>query len=223
MARGGRHGRKTGRGYYDYTGGEHRAADPEPLEPGGGEHRAITISGAGAVADGLAERARAAGFEVLTEPGEPVEVRALGLPPMLLCADRSLRAFGNPDAVGFHVAPPVEASRLVELTGARSEQVELHWRRLGFHTEWVEDAPGLVLGRIVTQLVNEALFAVGEGVGSPDDVDAGLELGLNHPRGAIAWGRTIGFDHVLAAIEGIWSERREERYRPAPLLVRGGL
>jgi 3-hydroxybutyryl-CoA dehydrogenase len=222
MARGGRHGRKTGRGYYDYTGGEHRPPDPEPLEPGGGENRAITISGSGAVADGLAERARAAGYEVLTEPGEPVEVRALGLPPMLLCADRSLRAFGHPDAVGFNVVPPVEASQLVELTGARTEQVELHWQRLGFHVEWVEDSPGLVLGRIVAQLVNEALFAVGEGVGSPEDVDAGLELGLNHPRGALSWGRTIGFQRVLAAVEGIWSERRDERYRPAPLLVRGG-
>ena len=149
-------------------------------------------------------------------------MRALGLPPMLLCADRSLRAFGDPDAVGFNVVPPVEESQLVELTGQRSEQVELHWNRLGFHTEWVEDAPGLVLGRIVAQLVNEALFAVGEGVGSPEDVDAGLELGLNHPRGPVGWGRTIGFDRVLAAIEGIWAERRDERYRPAPLLVRGG-
>jgi 3-hydroxybutyryl-CoA dehydrogenase len=222
MARGGRHGRKAGRGYYDYAGGEHRPPDPEPLEPAGGENRAVTITGSGPVAEGLARRAVAAGFEVLPERGDAVEVRALGLPAMLLCADRSLRAYGNPDAVGFHVIPPVEEAHLVELTGARNEQVDAHWNRLGFHTEWVEDAPGLVLGRIVAQLVNEALFAVGEGVGSPEDVDAGLELGLNHPRGAVGWGRAIGFDRVLATIDGIWSERRDERYRPAPLLVRGG-
>jgi 3-hydroxybutyryl-CoA dehydrogenase len=222
MARGGRHGRKSGRGYYDYGGGEHRPPDPEPLEPGGGENRGITITGSGPVADGLLERARAAGYEPLSEPGDPVEVRALGLPSMLLCADRSLRSFGNPDAVGFNVVPPVAESQLVELTGERSEQVELHWNRLGFHAEWVEDAPGLVLGRIVAQLVNEAMFAVGEGVGSPEDVDAGLELGLNHPRGAYSWGQTIGFDRVLAALEGLWAERHEERYRPAPLLVRTG-
>ena len=82
------------------------------------------------------------------------------------------------------------------------------------------DAPGLVLGRIVCQLVNEAAFAVGEGVGSADDVDAGLALGLNHPRGAVAWGEAIGLDHVLATIDGLWAERREERYRAAPLLRR---
>jgi 3-hydroxybutyryl-CoA dehydrogenase len=141
---------------------------------------------------------------------------------MLLCADCSLRAFGNPDAVGFHLLPPIADAQLVELTGERNEQVEAHWNRLGFHAEWVADAPGLVLGRIVTQLVNEALFAIGEGVGSAEDVDAGLELGLNYPRGAYSWGEAIGFDRVLAALDAIWAERREERYRPAPLLARGG-
>jgi 3-hydroxybutyryl-CoA dehydrogenase len=223
MARGGRHGRKTGRGYYEYLagGGAHRPPDPEPPEPGGGESRALTVTGSGPVAEGLTARGVAAGYEVLNEPGEAVEVRALGLPPMLLCADRSLAAFGNPDAVGFGLVPPVAGAALVELTGPRSEQVELHWNRLGFHAEWVADAPGLVLGRIVTQLVNEALFAVGEGVGSPEDVDAGLELGLNHPRGAIAWGREIGLERVRAALDGLWRERREERYRPAPLLTSG--
>ncbi len=51
-------------------------------------------------------------------------------------------------------------------------------------------------------------------------MDAGLELGLSHPRGPIAWGEAIGFDHVMAVLDGLWAERREERYRPAPLLVR---
>jgi 3-hydroxybutyryl-CoA dehydrogenase len=86
--------------------------------------------------------------------------------------------------------------------------------------EWVEDAPGLVLGRIVCQLVNEAAFAVGEGVGSPDDVDTGLKLGLSHPRGPVEWSEAIGLDHVLAVLDGLWEERREERYRAAPLLRR---
>jgi 3-hydroxybutyryl-CoA dehydrogenase len=69
-------------------------------------------------------------------------------------------------------------------------------------------------------LVNEAAFAVGEGVGSAEDVDAGLTLGLNHPRGPVEWGEAIGLEQVLAAIDGLYAERREERYRAAPLLRR---
>lgn len=77
-----------------------------------------------------------------------------------------------------------------------------------------------MLGRLVCQLVNEAYFAIGEGVGSAEDVDAGLTLGLNHPRGPVAWGEAIGAEHVLAMLDALWAERREERYRAAPLLRR---
>ncbi|MEA2458105.1 MAG: 3-hydroxybutyryl-CoA dehydrogenase, partial [Thermoleophilaceae bacterium] len=86
--------------------------------------------------------------------------------------------------------------------------------------EWVGDGPGLVLGRIVCQLVNEAAFAIGEGAGTAADVDAGLTLGLNHPRGAVEWGRRIGLDHVLATVDGLWDEMHDPRYRAAPLLRR---
>ena len=85
-------------------------------------------------------------------------------------------------------------------------------------TERVGDAPGLVLGRIVAQLVNEAAFAVGEGVGTAADVDAGMVLGLNHPRGPMEWGDAIGAAEVLARLGGLQDEYREERYRPAPVL-----
>ena len=79
-----------------------------------------------------------------------------------------------------------------------------------------------MLGRIVCQLVNEAAFAIGEGVGSPADVDAGFTLGLAHPRGPVAWSEAIGLEHVVAVLDALWAERREERYRAAPLLRRGG-
>jgi 3-hydroxybutyryl-CoA dehydrogenase len=149
-----------------------------------------------------------------------------GAPLLVLCAATSLVGRGEQGAVGFHLLPPLEEARLVELTRLpvtqrfAADAAEEFFSKLGFLAEWVEDAPGLVLGRIVCQLVNEAAFAISEGVGSADDVDTGLTLGLSHPRGPVAWSEAIGLDHVLAVLDGLWEERREERYRAAPLLRR---
>ena len=93
-------------------------------------------------------------------------------------------------------------------------------QRLGKHVVWVQDAPGLVLGRIVCQLINEAAFALGEGVGSAADIDLGMVLGLSHPRGPLEWADEIGIDHVLAVLDGLSDEYREDRYRAAPVLRR---
>jgi len=236
MVAAGRLGRKTGRGYYDYTGeGTRPAEDPQPPALGGGDGTAATILGKGPVADGLRERARSAGFEL--REGAPTELvvdagpRPDPSPPgggplLAMCAGSSLAERGEPGAVGFHLLPPLDGARLVELTRLPTtqsfacESAERFFASLGFLTEWVDDAPGLVLGRIVCQLVNEAAFAIGEGVGSPDDVDTGLTLGLSHPRGPVAWSEEIGLDHVLAVLDALWEERREERYRAAPLLRR---
>ena len=132
-------------------------------------------------------------------------------------------------AAGFHLLPPLEIRRSSSSPGCprrpafAAEAAEGFFGGLGFVCEWVEDAPGLVLGRIVAQLVNEAAFAIGEGVGSAEDVDTGLELGLSHPRGPVAWSEAIGLAHVLAVLDGLWTERHEERYRAAPLLRRQAL
>jgi 3-hydroxybutyryl-CoA dehydrogenase len=201
----GKLGRKTGAGWYEYPPG--RPEDPEPLEPGGGEGRAIDIAGTGEMWDQLRARASRAGFREGSDVviGEDIP----------LIAGRTLRETGA--KVGFHLLAPLGS--LVELTGERDDDVEHLFRALGFHCEWVEDAPGLVLGRIAAQLVNEAAFAIGEGVGSAADVDAGMKLGLNHPRGPVEWWRAIGTEHVVSILEALG----EERYRVAPLLRRGSL
>lgn len=77
----------------------------------------------------------------------------------------------------------------------------------------------MVLGRIVAQLVNEAMFAVGEGVATMADIDRGMELGLNYPRRPIAWARAAGLDHIRAILTGLHRERGEERYRLAARLL----
>jgi 3-hydroxybutyryl-CoA dehydrogenase len=146
------------------------------------------------------------------DTGDPArELAAAGL------VDCSTEALGARGTVGFALLP---GAGLVELCGQRDPAAEEIAARAGLHCEWVGDAPGLVLGRVVCQLVNEAAFAIGEGVGTAEDVDSGLTLGLNHPRGAVAWSRELGLDRVLATLDGLWSHYREERYRPAPLLTR---
>jgi len=89
----------------------------------------------------------------------------------------------------------------------------------------VAPAAGGVLERIVCQVINECAFALGEGVGSAQDIDTGMVLGLNYPRGPLVWADELGLDRVLAVLDGLWEEYREERYRAAPALrgrVRAG-
>ena len=239
MVAAGRLGRKSGRGYYDYVEGTpYRPDDPEPPEPGGGDGTAV-VHPRGRAAGGRPARAcplrglRAARGRPHRAGGRrrpaPAPLAPGGAPLLVLCAATSLVGRGEQGAVGFHLLPPLDDARLVELTRLpvtqrfAAEAAEEFFSKLGFLAEWVEDAPGLVLGRIVCQLVNEAAFAIGEGVGSADDVDTGLTLGLSHPRGPVAWSEAIGLDHVLAVLDGLWEERREERYRAAPLLRRAAL
>jgi 3-hydroxybutyryl-CoA dehydrogenase len=132
----------------------------------------------------------------------------------------------DPEAAGFHVLAPFDGGRLIELTRTSqtdpvaAQRLEELVRALGRHGEWVQDGPGLVLGRVVAQLVNEAAFLIGEGNGTPEDVDAGLELGVNHPRGPVAWAAATGLEQVVAVLDALHDELREERYRAAPLLRR---
>ena len=82
--------------------------------------------------------------------------------------------------------------------------------------------PGLrreILERVVSQLVNEASFAAGEGVAAPGDIDAAMRLGLNHPRGPFEWERELGTASVLAMLASLHERTGDERYEPAPRLT----
>ena len=111
--------------------------------------------------------------------------------------------------------PPT--GRLVEVKRDAPEACARLFASRGLHVERVGD---FVLPRIVAQLVNEACFALGEGVGSATDIDAGMELGLNHPRGPLAWGDLIGPARLLAILRGLQEEYGDDRWRPAPRLLR---
>jgi 3-hydroxybutyryl-CoA dehydrogenase len=244
----GLHGRKSGQGYYDYSGPAHRPEDPEPpSQPGAAEENVLVIAGEGALADELRALAHEAGFEVRTphtpsggflpalmidcDPGaDPLADDRHGGPGgarLILCARGSLAVL-DPDgsAIGFHALPPLREAKLVELTRGRNasplaaSRAERLFEALGKHVAWVGDAPGLVLGRIVCQVINESAFALGEGVGAAGDIDTGMLLGLSHPRGPLAWADEIGLEHVLSVLDALYEEYREDRYRAAPALRR---
>jgi 3-hydroxybutyryl-CoA dehydrogenase len=130
------------------------------------------------------------------------------------------------ESVEFVALPSLEHATLVELaprpstTPEQAAAAEAYFRSMGKHVEWVGGAPGLVLGRIVCQIVNEAHFAVGEGVATPEDVDTAMRLGFNHPRGPFEWAEAIGPARVVSVLDALRSELGEERYRVAPLLRR---
>ena len=200
----------------------------------------MVIAGDSALAEALADAALEAGWRVADpEDAEGNDVPALvidcggleegltlqGGPQVVLCDEAPLTEL-DPEgsAVGFFAAVPlgglVELTRSPTTSDAAARAAEAFFASLGRHVEWVGDAPGLVLGRIVAQLVNEACFALGDRVGAAEDIDAGMVLGLNHPRGPLEWGDAIGASSVLGVLAGLYDEYREERYRPAPALLR---
>lgn len=133
----------------------------------------------------------------------------------------------RPEAVsGWGALPPLAAGGAVELApGLRTsapalDQAEAFWRSLGLDVVRVPDGPGLVRARIVCALVNEAAVALHEGVASAADIDIAMTLGLNYPRGPLAWGDLIGLDVVLGVMTGLFTEYGDDRYRPALLLRR---
>lgn len=88
----------------------------------------------------------------------------------------------------------------------------------GFETERVGDFSGLVLRRVLFMIINEAAYALWEGIASREDIDLAMKLGTNYPMGPLEWADAIGLDQVYNGLKGLHEEYGDDRYRPCPLL-----
>jgi 3-hydroxybutyryl-CoA dehydrogenase len=142
-----------------------------------------------------------------------------------LSITRLARETARPElVVGLHFMNPVPVMKLVEvvrgtLTSESTLQAVLALSaRLGKTTVVSRDRPGFLVNRILIPLLNEACFALEEGVGTKQDIDAGARLGLGHPLGPLELADLIGLDTVLSIAEILHRDFGDPKYRPCTLL-----
>jgi 3-hydroxybutyryl-CoA dehydrogenase len=138
---------------------------------------------------------------------------------------RLAAASGRPaETVGMHFMNPVPVMELVEVVrGPETSRETLSATHrivegLGKTPVEVNDAPGFVSNRVLMPMINEAVFCVHEGVGTAENVDAIMKLGMNHPMGPLALADLIGLDVCLDIMETLYDGFRDTKYRPCPLL-----
>jgi len=128
--------------------------------------------------------------------------------------------------IGVHFMNPVTAMALVEvIPGVATEQATTDAvagvvERLGKTAVMAQDFPGFMVNRILAPMLNEAIYALHEGVGTVEAIDSALVLGAHHPMGPLALADFIGLDICLANMTVLYEGLADQKYRPCPLLVK---
>ena len=126
--------------------------------------------------------------------------------------------------IGMHFMNPVPMMKLVEIIRGYSTSNETYMtikslaEKLGKVPVEVFDYPGFISNRVLMPMINEAIFALMEGVASAQDIDTVMKLGMNHPMGPLTLADFIGLDVCLAIMEVLYNGYNDSKYRPCPLL-----
>lgn len=127
--------------------------------------------------------------------------------------------------IGTHFFNPVPVMKLLEVirgyqTSDETLAVARDWgKKLGKEVIVVNEAPAFAVNRLLCIMLNEAFFALGEGVATAEDIDKGMVLGCNHPIGPLALADMVGLETLLRIMKGM-QEELGDKYRPAPLLIK---
>jgi 3-hydroxybutyryl-CoA dehydrogenase len=159
-------------------------------------------------------------LDAVTPPGSILATNTSSIP-----IGRIARVTRRPEKViGMHFMNPVPVMKLVEVIrgiATSDETFKSTWDlsiRFGKTPALASDYPGFIANRILMPMINEAIYTLYHGVGTREDIDTVMKLGMNHPMGPLALADLIGLDTCLAIMETLYAGFSDSKYRPCPLL-----